>query len=114
MKLTGKITDCKVLNGTRADGTPYQGAEYTITEQGVQYPQSCVFSVFGDKFLDWKIKPEQVGTVEISIQVRYAQSSGRKFNDVRVTGWEIGEATAPEQNTPAVAAPAPTKANLPF
>ena len=108
MELTGKIIDImEAKSGKSAKtGNPWMMQEYVIEVPG-QYPQSCVFTVFGeDKIKQNYIPPFYDLTVQFNIYARH--NNGRWFNDVRAYNVIRGQvAQSPIIGTDNVAAPFP-------
>lgn len=83
MELTGRIIAVmEAKNGKSAKtGNPWVMQEYVIEVPG-QYPQSCVFTVFGeDRIKQLNIKNGEDLTVQFNIYARH--NNGRWFNDIR-------------------------------
>ena len=83
MELTGRIIDIMEAKSGKSvkTGNPWMMQEYVIEVPG-QYPQSCVFTVFGeDRIKQLNIKNGEDLTVQFNIYARH--NNGRWFNDIR-------------------------------
>jgi hypothetical protein len=108
MELTGRIIDIMEAKSGKAvkTGNPWMMQEYVIEVPG-QYPQSCVFTVFGeDRIKQMNIKNGEDLTVQFNIYAR--QNNGRWFNDLRAYNVIRGQIPqSPIIGTDNVAAPFP-------
>lgn len=82
MQITGVIK--QVLppqSGTsKRTGNPWVAQQFVIEEQGVQFPQSVLFQVFGqDKIQQFALQVGRVVTVSFSMRVR--EYNGKMYND---------------------------------
>ncbi len=82
MQITGVIQ--QVLppqSGTsKRTGNPWVAQQFVIEEQGVQFPQSVLFQVFGqDKIQQFALQVGSVVTVSFSMRVR--EYNGKMYND---------------------------------
>ncbi len=108
MELTGRIIDIMEAKSGKSvkTGNPWMMQEYVIEVPG-QYPQSCVFTVFGeDRIKQMNIKNGEDLTVQFNIYAR--QNNGRWFNDLRAYNVIRGQIPqSPIIGTDNVAAPFP-------
>lgn len=82
MEIAGRITQVLTFrNGvSQRTGNAWASQQYVIEEDGVQYPQSLLFEVFGqDKIQQYHLAVGQM--VKVSFSMRTRTYNGKVYND---------------------------------
>lgn len=83
MEIAGRITQVLTFrNGvSQRTGNAWASQQYVIEEDGVQYPQSLLFEVFGqDKIQQYHLAVGQM--VKVSFSMRTRTYNGKVYNEI--------------------------------
>ena len=83
MEIAGRITQVLTFrNGvSQRTGKAWASQQYVIEEDGVQYPQSLLFEVFGqDKIQQYHLAVGQM--VKVSFSMRTRTYNGKVYNEI--------------------------------
>ena len=83
MKFTGRVTKAVDKSGLNKEGKPYTAWQYCLEEEGVQYPQSCLLEVFGDR----TSKPNVGDVIEAEFNMKCTEYEGKLYG--RNNAWKI-------------------------